>query len=63
MNDTLKLLHKRLQEAADMRARALASGNSKDFAEYKNACGVIQGLQIAQREIEDLAKKVNHDDD
>jgi hypothetical protein len=40
-----------------------ARGSAKDFAEYRNLCGVIQGLGIAIEHINDLVRKLERDDD
>lgn len=32
------------------------SGGAKDFAAYKEVCGVIRGLSFSRREIKDLAQ-------
>tara|TARA_R110000868_G_scaffold27225_3_gene103811 strand:+ start:145 stop:342 length:198 start_codon:yes stop_codon:yes gene_type:complete len=34
----------------------IMNGGAKDFAAYKEVCGVLRGLSAAQREIQDLAK-------
>jgi hypothetical protein len=44
-------------------SRALSEGVSKDYADYKEMCGVIRGLQTAQYEINDLVRKIKDDDD
>jgi hypothetical protein len=54
-NNTLELLNKKIEE--------LVSGKSADFASYRELCGVIRGLQTAQREIGDLVRKLKDDDD
>ena len=36
---------------------SLAEGGCKDFAEYKNLCGVIQGLRRARMEVQDLVQR------
>ena len=36
----------------------LCDGGAKDFAEYKNLCGEIRGLSVAQEEIKDLVRKM-----
>jgi hypothetical protein len=46
-----------------MKETACSGGNLKDFAEYKNLCGVIQGLSLAESIIKDLVQKLEHDDD
>jgi len=42
---------------------SLGAGAAKDYAEYQNLCGVIRGLLTAQREINDLLRKVKDHDD
>lgn len=41
----------------------LTSGGPKDFAGYKETCGVIRGLNIALREVNDLSRNYMEDDD
>jgi hypothetical protein len=41
----------------------LQSGGAKDFAEYREVCGVIRGLNAALREISDLSRNYMEDDD
>ena len=41
----------------------LGAGAAKDYAEYQNLCGVIRGLLTAQREINDLLRKVKDHND
>lgn len=42
---------------------ALMSGGAQDFAAYKELCGLIRGLETAQREVADLAKQIMEDND
>jgi hypothetical protein len=35
----------------------------QDFAKYKELCGVIHGLATARREVKDLAKHTEENDD
>ena len=60
MMDTqaLTYLRDRLQEEVRQVEESLAQGVAKDYAEYQNLCGVIRGLLTAQREINDLLRKV-----
>lgn len=45
-------------------ADSLASGAAKDYAEYRDLCGLIRGLETAKREIIDLAQyHLDADDD
>jgi hypothetical protein len=41
----------------------LNSGGCKDFAEYREVCGVIRGLDTALREINDLSRNYMEDED
>jgi hypothetical protein len=36
---------------------SMIDGSCKDFAEYKNLCGVIQGLRRAKMEVQDLVQR------
>lgn len=36
---------------------SMIDGSCKDFAEYKNLCGVIQGLRRAKLEVQDLVQR------
>jgi hypothetical protein len=42
---------------------SLVSGTCQDFAVYKEQCGVIHGLALARREVQDLARHIKDDDD
>ena len=59
----LTYLRDRLQEEVRQVEESLAQGVAKDYAEYQNLCGVIRGLLTAQREINDLLRKVKEHDD
>tara|TARA_R110000824_G_scaffold48359_3_gene136578 strand:+ start:629 stop:829 length:201 start_codon:yes stop_codon:yes gene_type:complete len=41
----------------------LAAGGSKDYAEYKEVCGLIRGFESALRHIEDLSRNYMEDND
>ena len=41
----------------------LGEGGAKDFAHYKEVCGVIRGLQTAQSELGDLVRKIKEFED
>jgi hypothetical protein len=57
------VLIKKLNEHKSSAVEFLADGGCKDFAHYKNLCGVIQGLNLAQREVIDLARNYLEDED
>jgi hypothetical protein len=58
-----ELLNKKIEEQVNSHSEALVSGKSKDYADYRELCGVIRGLQTAQREIGDLVRKLKDDND
>jgi len=59
----LDYLRGKLQEELKSVEESLAHGVAKDYAEYQNLCGVIRGLLTAQREINDLLRRVKEHDD
>jgi hypothetical protein len=58
-SDSDYLLHK-LNEDILNKKDFLATGNAKDYAEYRQVCGIIRGLESAKQLIIDLAKR--HED-
>ena len=40
----------------------IVDGGCKDFAHYKNVCGVIQGLNAAIMEVKDLSRNYMEDE-
>lgn len=59
----LELLVGNLQKEIDNRLSFLGSGGAKSYDEYKEVCGAIRGLQTAQREAQDLVRRVKELDD
>ena len=59
----LELALKKIEGEKKAIVENLADGVAKDYAEYQNLCGVIRGLLTAQREINDLLRKLKDDDD
>ena len=49
--------------AANVGDTIFVSGTATDYAAYRELCGVIRGLAIAQQEIEDLVRRYKEDDD
>ncbi len=41
----------------------ITSGGAKTLEGYKEACGVIRGLTLARRELQDLAKNYMEEND
>ena len=58
-----ELLNKKIEEQVNSHSEALIEGKSKDYAHYRELCGVIRGLQTAQRELGDLVRKLKDDND
>lgn len=65
MNDyiNVKLFHEYLRKEMNNYADDVATGVCADFAAYKELCGVIRGLALAERLLIDLAKEKVDDDD
>jgi hypothetical protein len=57
------VLKEKIDDQITMYQNHLIDGTCEDFAKYKELCGVIRGLATARREIQDLAKHVEDDDD
>jgi hypothetical protein len=62
-NQILELLNRKVEEQVKSHSEALVSGQPQDYAQYRELCGVIRGLQTAQREIGDLVRKLKDDND
>lgn len=62
-NTVLELLKRKLTEQEESHVQALAGGTVADYAAYRELCGVIRGLQTAQREIADLVRRLKDEDD
>jgi len=58
-----EVLSEKLQEQVRSCEESLVSGAAKDYAQYREICGVIRGLTTTIREIEDLAKNYSGYDD
>ena len=57
------LLNKKIEEQVKSHSEALVGGQPKDYAHYRELCGVIRGLQTAQLELGDLVRKLKDNDD
>ena len=62
-NKPLSILRKKLRERMNDLADTVAGGGAKDFGEYRNLCGVIHGLAIAEREVLDLQSAMEQSED
>lgn len=60
--DAIELLLSKTAEERNRKTEFLVAGSAKDYAEYKYICGVIRGLDLADENLHDLAKRMNDDD-
>ena len=61
--DLAALLQKRLREFMNEGADHLATGGAKDYAEYQRMVGRIDGIALAERELLDLVKDEDEDEE
>jgi hypothetical protein len=57
------VLKKRIEEQRSSAVEFLSGGSSKDYAEYRELCGVIRGLDTALSHMEDLLRSHMEDSD
>jgi len=57
------VLNEKITEHKRSAMEFLADGGCKDFPHYRNMCGLIQGLSLAQREVNDLMRNFMEDED
>ena len=57
------VLKEKLTEQKRSNEEFIQSGAAKDFAEYREVCGVLRGLDTALREINDLSRNYMEDED
>lgn len=58
-----QVLEENLRDKIARAEDVLVSGGAKDFAEYRETCGLIRGLETALRDVKDLAKNFMENDD
>jgi hypothetical protein len=58
----LNYLNSKLEEERILIINHLIQGNM-DEGEYKRLCGALQGLDLARNHINDLAKRMENDDE
>lgn len=61
--DYMEALRNKLREDMNNFADDMATGQCQDFESYKELCGVIRGLALAERHLLDLAKNIEDLDD
>jgi hypothetical protein len=54
-------LVKLLREERENYTEDISKGRCNSFDEYKRLCGLIQGLELSERHIEDLANNMEND--
>jgi hypothetical protein len=59
----LNYVNSKLEERRTELLEFLGEGGAKDYAHYKEVCGVIRGLQTAQSELGDLVRKIKEFED
>jgi hypothetical protein len=57
------VLQEKLEDHKKSHTDFLASGRAADYALYQNQCGIIRGLDLALREINDLAQNFMDESD
>ena len=58
----LEYLESKLQDERTLIVDTLIQGKLSE-GEYKRLCGALQGLELAKNHIEDLAKRLERDDE
>lgn len=57
------VLNDKIDEHIRSATEFLSDGGCKDHAHYRNVCGLIQGLGVAKRELNDLMRNFMEDED
>jgi len=57
------VLDDRIAKAIQVNEEFVTSGGARTLEGYKEACGVIRGLALARRELQDLAKNYMEETD
>ena len=55
----IRIVREKIREDMNNYADDVATGACQDFAAYKELCGVIRGLALAERHILDIVKAAN----
>jgi hypothetical protein len=63
MTTIVDVFLKEIRERVSMHSDHLSSGAAKDYAEYRDICGFIRGLETADAYLTDLLKKQEYIDD
>ena len=57
------VLIEKITTSRETHEQALLTGSAKDFAQYREICGVIRGLNAALIEVHDLSRNYMEDND
>jgi|TARA_R110000803_G_scaffold77194_4_gene142066 hypothetical protein len=57
------VLKERIEDQRSSAVEFLSGGSSKDYAEYKELCGLIRGLDSALSHMEDLLQSYTEEND
>tara|TARA_B100000214_G_C23630304_1_gene473688 strand:- start:282 stop:476 length:195 start_codon:yes stop_codon:yes gene_type:complete len=57
------VLREKIEADKNAALQHLAGGGAKDFAMYKEATGLIRGLETCLGHIEDLSRNLEYEDD
>jgi len=63
VRDFARVLRDKIRADMNNFADDAATGQCQSFEAYKQLCGVIQGLALAERHLVDLLEKLETDDD
>ena len=63
MDNSLEVILQKVCEKRDQIVEAVANNAAKDYADYKQLCGEIRGLSIAEGFILDLINIINKGED
>jgi|TARA_R110000868_G_scaffold195877_2_gene441706 hypothetical protein len=59
----LEILTSKLEDYIEQYQSVLNDGAATDYAQYKDLCGAIRGLKMAQMEIKELGKNMRDSED
>lgn len=60
--NVLEYLRKKIRDMMNEHADFVATGSAKDWAEYRQHVGVIEGLAKAERELLDMEERLRQHD-
>lgn len=59
----IEILISKLEDHLGQHQMVVNDGAAKSFDEYKELCGIIRGIKIAQMEIKELGKNLRDSED